>query len=85
MKRIQLALVATVTAAVLFAGLLVWRAEATPLTGSVEPFARNKSYSPVQKAGCMFGTSRCKAGTKWMCTRGANAHGDTKKCQCRPC
>jgi hypothetical protein len=85
MKRIQLALVATVTAAVLFAGLLVWRAEATPLTGSVEPFALNKSYSPVQKAACMFGTSRCPAGTKWICTHGSNANGPTKKCKCTPC
>jgi hypothetical protein len=85
MKRIELALFATVTATVLFAGLLVWRAEATPLSGSVEPFAVSKSYSPVQKASCMFGTSRCTAGTKWMCTRGSNANGETKKCRCRPC
>lgn len=85
MKRIQLALFATVTAAVLFAGLLVWKAEATPLTGFVDPFAVNKSYSPVQKASCMFGTTRCPAGTKWMCTHGSNATGPTKKCKCRPC
>ncbi len=85
MKRMQLACFATVTAAVLFAGVLAWRAEATPLTGSVDPLAVNKSYSAVQKASCMFGTTRCRAGTKWMCTRGSNASGDTKKCKCRPC
>ena len=80
----QLALFTTVIAAMLFAGVLVWKAEATPLTGSVEPFAA-KSHSLVQNAGCMFGTTRCPAGTKWMCVHGTNATGETKKCRCRPC
>ena len=81
----QLAFVTTVIVAVLFAGLLVWRAEATPLSGSVAPLAVSTIHSPVQKAACMFGTSRCAAGTKWMCTHGTNANGETKKCRCRPC
>ena len=34
---------------------------------------------------CMFGTTRCAAGTKWMCVKGSNANGDTKKCKCRAC
>ena len=80
----QLALFTTVIAAMLFAGVLVWKAEATPLTGSVEPFAA-KSHSLVQNASCMFGTTRCPAGTKWMCVHGTNAMGETKKCRCRPC
>jgi hypothetical protein len=80
----QLALFTTVIAAMLFAGVLVWKAEATPLTGSVAPFAA-KSYSPVLKAGCVFGTTRCPAGTKWSCVHGTNAVGETKKCRCRPC
>jgi hypothetical protein len=33
----------------------------------------------------MFGTSRCPAGHKWVCTPGSNATGATKKCKCTPC
>jgi hypothetical protein len=33
----------------------------------------------------MFGTSRCPAGNKWVCTSGAKATGATKKCKCTPC
>ena len=39
----QLAFVTTVIAAMLFAGVLVWKAEATPLSGSVDPLAVTKS------------------------------------------
>jgi len=81
----QLAFVMTVIAAMLFAGVLVWKAEATPLSGSVDPLTVTKSHSLVQNAACMFGTTRCPAGTKWMCTHGTNAVGETKKCKCRPC
>ena len=85
MTRIELVLLVSVTATVLSAGLLMWKAEATPSAGSVEPFTVNKSVSPVLKAGCMFGTSRCPAGNKWVCTHGSNATGATKKCKCTPC
>ena len=81
----QLALFTTVIAAMLFAGVLVWKAEATPLTGSVRAARAAKSHSLVQNASCMFGTTRCPAGTKWMCVHGTNATGETKKCRCRPC
>jgi hypothetical protein len=33
----------------------------------------------------MFGTSRCPAGNKWVCTPGSNAAGATKKCKCTHC
>lgn len=81
----SLKLVLCATAAVLVAGFLVWKAEATPLTGSVDPSALGGTYLPVVKAACMFGTTRCPAGTKWMCVHGTNATGETKKCRCRPC
>ena len=84
MTRIKLVLFVGVIAAMLSAGLLMWKAEATPLAGSVEPFTV-KSVSPVLEAGCMFGTSRCPAGTKWVCTPGSNAAGATKKCKCTHC
>ena len=58
------------TCAVTVAGVSMWKAEATPLTGAAQefPLAVIKGYSAVQKAGCMFGTHRCAAGTKWSCT-----------------
>lgn len=37
MTRIKLVLFVSVTASVLSAGLLMWKAEAMPLAGSVEP------------------------------------------------
>jgi hypothetical protein len=85
MRRMQFACFATVTVAVLFAGALAWKAEATPLTGSVEPLVMTKGITAAENASCMFGTTRCAAGTKWMCVKGTNAHGDTKKCKCRAC
>jgi len=85
MTRIKLVLFVGVIAAMLSAGLLMWKAEATPLAGSVEPFTINQSVSPVLKAGCKFGTSRCPAGNKWVCTPGANGAGATKKCKCTSC
>jgi hypothetical protein len=45
----------------------------------------SKGMSAAEKASCMFGTTRCAAGTKWMCVKGSNANGDTKKCKCRAC
>lgn len=83
MRRMQFACFATVTAAVLLSGVMAWKAEATPLTGSVEPLVMSKGAA--EKASCMFGTTRCAAGTKWMCVKGSNANGDTKKCKCRAC
>ncbi len=47
MTRIKLVLFVSVIASVLSAGLLMWKAEATPLAGSVEPFTVNQSVSPV--------------------------------------
>ena len=47
MTRIKLVLFVGVIAAMLSAGLLMWKAEATPLAGSVEPFTINQSVSPV--------------------------------------
>jgi hypothetical protein len=60
------------------------KTEATPLTG-VDSLAVLKGHSVVQKAGCMFGTSRCPAGTKWACVKTAAPAGVVKKCLCRPC
>jgi hypothetical protein len=80
----KLALLLFVTAAIV-AGGLTWKAEATPLAGTLDSLAVIKGFSTVQKAGCMFGTSRCAAGTKWVCTPHATATGAGKKCVCTAC
>jgi hypothetical protein len=81
----RLLLVLSMTAAVTIAGLLMWRAEATPLTGALGTHAVTGGYSAVQKAGCMFGTHRCPAGTKWVCSKFSGPTGPSKKCFCRAC
>jgi hypothetical protein len=78
-------LVLGMTSAMMLAGVLMWKAEATPLAGASTSLAVIKSYSAVQKAGCVFGTSRCPAGTKWACTKFTGPTGPVKKCVCRPC
>ena len=77
-------LVLYMTTVVTAAGLLVWRAEATPLTGA-DSLAAIKGHLAVQKVGCMFGTHRCAAGTKWSCISHPTPTGIGKRCVCRPC
>ena len=77
----KLVLILCLTCAGTIAGALTWKAEATPLTGTASSLAVIKGFSAVQKAGCVFGTHRCPAGTKWSCTQFSNG----KKCVCRAC
>jgi hypothetical protein len=81
----RLLLVLSMTAAVTIAGLLMWRAEATPLTGALDTHLVTGASSAVQKVGCMFGTHRCPAGTKWVCSKFSGPTGPSKKCFCRAC
>ena len=81
----SLKLVLCATAAVLVAGLLVLKAEATPLTAAVDPTVLGKAHSQIELAGCVFGTTRCPAGTKWSCSVTQSPKGDRKFCHCRPC
>jgi Mn2+/Fe2+ NRAMP family transporter len=80
LKLISAVAAATILLAVSFA----LKTEATPLTGA-DSLAVLKTYSAVQKAGCMFGTARCAAGTKHACVRTKTTAGVVKKCLCRPC
>ena len=82
---IRLRLVLCLTAAVMVSGVVIWEAEATPITGAVDLLDVIKGYSAVQKVGCMFGTHRCPAGTKWSCAKYPGPMGAGKKCVCRPC
>jgi hypothetical protein len=74
-------LVLCMTLAVTVAGTALWSANAGPLAGAAGSLAVLKGYSSVEKAGCIFGTRRCKAGTKWSCVDS----GSEKKCHCRTC
>lgn len=78
-------LFAVAAAIVVLAVTFSFRTEATPLAGAFDSLAVIKGYSAVQKAGCMFGTSRCPAGTKWACVKHSGSMGMIKKCLCRPC
>jgi hypothetical protein len=69
------------TVAFVLAGAALWVANASPLSGAANSPAIIKGYSTVEKAGCIFGTRRCKAGTKWSCVD----RGTAKACVCRPC
>jgi hypothetical protein len=81
----KLSFVLAVAAAVLAGSLLIWKAEATPLAGAADSLAVLKGYSSVQQVGCIFGTSRCPAGTKWSCAKTQTPSGVAKKCVCRTC
>jgi hypothetical protein len=72
-------------AAALAGGLPTWRAEAAPLAQAADSLAVLRGHSPVQQVGCMFGTTRCPAGTKWQCTKTPAEAGVVKKCKCRAC
>jgi hypothetical protein len=85
MRKRRIALFLCVTVATTNAGGAMWKAEATPLTGATDSLAVIKGYSAIHKTSCMFGTPRCPAGTKWVCTKHAAAVGTVKKCACKPC
>jgi hypothetical protein len=77
----KMLVVLCMTVAVVVAGALMWSANANPLTGAADSLAVIKGFSAVQKTGCIFGTRRCPAGTKWSCAD----YGTKKNCVCRAC
>jgi hypothetical protein len=80
----KMLLVLGMATAVTVTGVMMWKAaEATPLTGATASLAAIKSHSAIQKIGCIFGTQRCPAGTKWACVKHPGPTGKT--CVCRPC
>jgi hypothetical protein len=85
MRKRRIALFLCVTAATTIAGVVMWKAEATPFTGAADSLAVIKSYSAIHRTSCMFGTTRCPAGTKWVCTKHPASVGTVKKCACKPC
>jgi len=79
----RLPLIVSLAALVTIAGVALWKADAGPLT--VGSIAAMKGYSPVLKAGCMFGTHRCPVGTKWACVKHPGPMATGKSCVCRAC
>jgi len=71
------------TAAVLLAGLLTLKAEATTFTGVLGPPAPAKSYSPLRKAGCLLAGRYCGVGFHWVCGLAPNP--ERRRCHCVPC
>ncbi len=75
MRRLAIAL--GVTAAVLFAGTFMWKADATTLSsGTVNLPSAAKNYSPVEKTGCRR-PGWCGLGWFRVCGRW--------RCWCAPC
>ncbi len=72
----KLAITLTMAVAVLFAGLLTWKAEAqTWKRGAAALAAQN--YTPIEKAACGGGGPHCPPGRTWVCRGGS--------CWCAPC
>jgi hypothetical protein len=74
----QLTIALTATAAILLAGSLAWKAEATTPGGDTNVPAAAKNFSPVMKAACRGLGGRCGPGLHWVC--GPHGH-----CWCAPC
>ena len=73
----------TLIAAVLLAGLLSWKSDATALTSPLaKPAAPESSYA-IQKAGCLLAGRYCRVGYHWVC--GLPPNPERRRCHCVPC
>ena len=76
MRKVAIAL--SVAAAVLFAGGIAWKADATTWrSGTLNLPSAAKNYSPIENAACYGWGAHCPPGYHWVCT--------PNKCKCRPC
>jgi hypothetical protein len=71
MRKLTFALIAV--AAMTFAGLASWKAEATIFTGALP----TQNYSQIEKVGCSGPGPRCPWGRTWLC--------GPRGCWCAPC
>jgi hypothetical protein len=72
---------ALIVAAVLLAGLLLQKSDATALTGPARPSAMPNSA--IQKAGCLLAGRYCRVGYHWVC--GLPPNPERRRCHCVPC
>ena len=76
MRRLAFAL--GVSAVMLVAGGIAWKAEAmTWRSGTFTLPALAKHYSPIEKTACYGWGPHCPPGTTWRC--------GPYRCWCRPC
>jgi hypothetical protein len=74
----KIAITLGVAAAVLVAGGLAWKADATAVKSGTSGLpAATKNYSPVEQTGCRGWGPMCPPGWTWRC--------GPWKCKCRPC
>jgi hypothetical protein len=74
----KLAIALGVTAAVLFAGGVAWKADATTWrSGTLNLPSAAKNYSPIEKTGCYGWGRHCPPGFHWWC--------GPMRCWCRSC
>jgi hypothetical protein len=75
MRKIAIAL--GLSAAVLVAGGIAWKAEATTWrSGTLNLPGVTKNYSPIERVGC-YGYGKCPPGLRWKC--------NGNRCWCKPC
>jgi hypothetical protein len=67
----------SMTAAVLFGGLLTWNADAQTWRRAVGLKAASQNYTPIEKAACYGWGRNCPPGRTWVCRYG--------NCWCRWC
>ena len=72
----------TLIAAVLLAGLFLWKSDATALTSTLSTPTTPKSYA-IQKAGCLLAGRYCRIGYHWVC--GLPPNPERRRCHCVPC
>jgi hypothetical protein len=81
----KLAMTLAVTAAVLGAGFLAWKAEATTNIATATMGAMAKTYSPIRKAACHGRGRHCPAGYHWVCGPAYDGQKPPYGCWCAPC
>jgi hypothetical protein len=64
MRKLAITLAAALV--MVLGGLLVWKADATTLSGSHSMPPLTNNFSPVEKVGCR-GPGRCPYGLRWVC------------------
>jgi hypothetical protein len=78
MPKLTLALIG----ALLLAGLLAWKSDATALTSPLAKPPAPKSYA-IQKAGCFLAGRYCRVGYHWVC--GLPPNPERRRCHYVPC
>ena len=74
----KLVVTLAMTAAILFTGMLTWKAEAATWLEKSKLRAAAENYTPIEKAACYGWGRNCPPGRVWRC-------GPMGRCWCAPC